>query len=150
MDSAIKIRAAGEADLPALLHLYRQLDPEDAELSPSRAHVIWSEILNSKGVTSLLALSHGKPVASCMLMIVPNLTRGGRAFAFIENVITDRDYRRRGIGTAILNHAVDCAWKANCYKVVLTTRRSSDELFAFYEKAGFKRATRTAFEARSV
>ena len=149
MHSAIRIRPAGKADLPAILGLYRCLAPEDPNLDANKAQEIWSQMLNSGAVIPLVAVADCEPVASCILVIVPNLTRGGRAFAVIENVITHPRFRRRGIGTAMLHDAVKRAWAANCYKVVLTTRRRSEELYAFYEKAGFQRATRTAFDIRS-
>jgi len=48
-------------------------------------------------------------VASCALAIIANLTRGARPYAVIENVVTHESYRRRGLGTAVLHHAVDLA-----------------------------------------
>ncbi len=148
MESAIQVRPAVDADLPAILNLYAHLNPEDPALEISHAQAVWTEILKSNRVTPLVATAGRAPVATCLLVIVPNLTRGGRPFGLIENVVTVPRFRRRGIGTFILKHAVELAWSANCYKVVLTTRRASDELFAFYEKTGFERATRTAFEIR--
>ncbi len=148
MESAIQIRPAVTADLPAILFLYHHLNPEDPVVGTSRAQAIWREILRNNNITPLVAVVNGEPIASCMVVIAPNLTRGGRGFAFVENVITDPRFRRQGIGTALLKHAIELAWMANCYKVVLTTRRESEELFAFYEKVGLRRATRTAFEIR--
>jgi hypothetical protein len=45
---------------------------------------------------------------------------------------------------------MDIAWERGCYKIVLTTGRTDEEVMAFYEGVGFKRNTRTAFEARRI
>lgn len=54
-------------------------------------------------------------------------------------------YRRRGIGRRVLRQALSVAWDRDCYKVMLLTGR--DEAHAFYERAGFKKGTKTAFVA---
>ncbi len=45
----------------------------------------------------------GKIVASCVCVIIPNLTRNVRPYAFLENVVTHGDYRKKGYGTLIMN-----------------------------------------------
>ncbi len=45
----------------------------------------------------------GKIVASCVCVIIPNLTRNVRPYAFLENVVTKGDYRKKGYGTLIMN-----------------------------------------------
>lgn len=75
----------------------------------------------------------------CVLIIIPNLTRGARPYGFIENVVTHREFRNRGYGTTLLGHVLNYAWQQNCYKVMLLTGRKEPEVFRLYEKAGFIR-----------
>ena len=51
----------------------------------------------------------------------PNLTRGVRPYAFVENVVTRADARGHGYATACLNHAKALAQQAGCYKMMLLT-----------------------------
>lgn len=47
----------------------------------------------------------GKIVASCVCVVIPNLTRNVRPYAFVENVVTHADYRKKGYATDCLNYA---------------------------------------------
>lgn len=141
------IRCAERTDLPAVLALYRHLQPGDPALSEAEAASTWDSILASPGVSIFLAELAGQPAASCMLVIVPNLTRGARPFALIENVVTHPDFRRRGLGRAILAAALDAAWAAGCYKAMLLTGSKREATLRFYEGAGFRRDLKTGFQA---
>ncbi len=90
----------------------------------------------------------GDLVASCTIMVIPNLTRGCRPYGLIENVVTHADHQKQGWGKAVLARALDFAWQQNCYKVMLTTGRKDDATLQFYEGAGFDRHDKQAFVAR--
>ena len=95
----------------------------------------------------LVADLDGSLVASCMLAIIPNLTRGARPYGLVENVVTHSAHRRQGIGTRLLRHALQIAWELNCYKVMLLTGSKSEGTLQFYEQAGFRKGTKTGFIA---
>jgi GNAT superfamily N-acetyltransferase len=142
------IREAEQHELSAILALYQHLHAADEPL-PDAATVaqIWSEINRDPKLHCLIAEMDGVFVASCILAIIPNLTRGARPYGLIENVVTHADYRRQGIGTALLRYALAIAWEHNCYKVMLLTGRKDESVFRFYEKAGFQRGVKTGFIA---
>jgi GNAT superfamily N-acetyltransferase len=104
-------------------------------------------MLRDKHLRVLVGEVDGRVITSCMLVIVPNLTRGGRPFGLIENVVTDSGHRRQGHGLAILRRALRCAWDAGCYKVMLLTGSKREETLRFYEQAGFRRGVKTGFVA---
>jgi len=73
-----------------------------------RSHVILPGAHTTDPRTHLLFLEHGGvPVSTCVLHILLNLTRGARPYGLIENVVTHREFRNRGSGTAFLTHALD-------------------------------------------
>lgn len=143
------VRRLALADLEALLVLYQQLHPADEPL-PGRAEVerTWRDILASPLLHYFGGFEGDVLVATCNLTIVPNLTRGGRPFGVIENVVTHEAHRRRGHGRALLAHALGHAWEAGCYKVMLQTGRKDEATMRFYEAAGFDRFDKQAFVAR--
>ena len=86
-----------------------------------------------------------KIVSSCVCVIIPNLSRGVRPYAFIENVVTQKDYRGRGYATQCLNYAKEIAAEENCYKMMLLTGSKDERTLGFYSNAGYHCADKTAF-----
>ena len=142
------IRRAAPSDLTGLLDLYQHLNPNDPRVPEAGAAGAWQAMLGSDLIRLIVAEEDGLLVSSCMLVIVPNLTRGARSFGVIENVVTHAAYRGRGLGRAVLAAAVEAAWQADCYKVMLATGSRQGSTWRFYEGAGFSRATKTHFEVR--
>jgi len=144
----VLIRAAMEDDLREVMKLYRHLHPHDPQLEPADAERVWSKLIASGVVTVIVAQAAELLVASCTLAIVPNLSRGGRSYGVIENVVTHGDFRRRGLGRRVLAYALDIGWQADCYKVLLATGSKQESTLRFYEGAGFARGSKTYFEVR--
>ena len=141
------IRPASHDDLPGMLELYRHLNPRDPPLDAATAAAAWSTLIGSPGNTVFVADASGALVAACTLSVIPNLTRGARPYAVIENVVTHAAHRRAGLGRAVLTAALNAAWDAGCYKVMLASGRDEPTL-RFYETVGFKRGGKTFFEIR--
>ena len=149
MTGALTIRAAGLDDLPDLLDLYTHLIVDEPPCPPERARAQFDRLIALDGATVLLGHVGGQLVVSCVLVIVPNLTRGGASFAMIENVVTHAAFRGRGFGTCILDAATELGQAGGCYKIMLMTGSKRPSTLSFYDSAGFSR-TKTAFEKRSV
>jgi GNAT superfamily N-acetyltransferase len=141
------IRRIEPSDLAGLLDLYRQLNPTDELASDATLRVVWPQLLADPRVLVFVGESEDSLVATCTLVVVPNLTRQGRPYALVENVVTARAFRRRGHGGAMLRHAVQQAWELGCYKVMLLTGSAREDTFRFYEAAGFQRGLKTGFVA---
>jgi GNAT superfamily N-acetyltransferase len=136
------IREAVREDLVAVLFLYSHMHDADESADLHTLQAAWQEILADPRTRLFILEYGGVPVSTCVLHILQNLTRGARPYGLIENVVTRREYRNRGFGTALLTHALKCAWKENCYKVMLLTGRREQNVFRLYEKAGFVRGVK--------
>jgi GNAT superfamily N-acetyltransferase len=88
-------------------------------------------------------------VSTCTLAVIPNLTRACQPYGLIENVVTHAEHRNKGYGKRILAHALDSAWAAGCYKVMLMTGRKDPATLYFYESAGFDAKEKKAFIAKA-
>lgn len=151
MKPAAAIRSAVLGDLPGMLALYRDLHPGEPELDAGLATATWEMMLATPGLTVLVAELAGPPAvlaATCTVSIIPNLTRGARPYALVENVVTLASHRQKGLGRTVLEAAQDVAFAVGCYKVMLATGSRREETLRFYERAGFERGTKTAFQVR--
>lgn len=139
------IREAKYDDLPRILELYLYL--HETEVPDYSVHLrkSWEKIVSDEDHHLIVCEEDGKIVSSCVCVIIPNLTRGVRPYAFVENVVTHADYRGKGFATACLNYARELAQKANCYKMMLLTGSKSPETLAFYQSAGYNSTDKTAF-----
>jgi ribosomal protein S18 acetylase RimI-like enzyme len=148
-ENNLTFRRINPDELDALLDLYRHLHESDSPL-PDRETLLaaWKDLTTDPKLACLVAEEGGALVAACILVIVPNLTRGARPYGLIENVVTRRESRGRGVGTALLRHALALAWQRNCYKVMLLTGRKDEGTLRFYERAGFRRGEKTGFVAK--
>jgi GNAT superfamily N-acetyltransferase len=139
------IREIKETDLRGLLELYTHLHEKEVPDIDGKVMSIWQTILNDPNHHIIVAEEDGKIVSSCVCVIIPNLTRGLKPHAFVENVVTDINYRKRGLATACLNYAKDIAEREGCYKLLLATGSKEESTLRFYERAGYNRHDKTAF-----
>ncbi len=142
------LREATDADLPGLLALYAHLHDEPPLPPGGDTERLWRSLRGHPGLHCIVADAEGFLVSTATLVIVPNLTRGGRPYGLIENVVTHASHRRRGWGGRVLRHALSLAWERGCYKVMLLTSRTDEGVLRFYERAGMVRGVKTGFTAR--
>ena len=139
------IREAVKDDLNGLLTLYMQLHDNPFPDINDRINSIWDSIISDPNHHIIVAEEDGMIVSSCVCVIIPNLTRGQRPYAFIENVITDEKWCQKGLATACLNYARDIAVNENCYKMMLLTGSKEQSTLDFYERAGYDPNDKKAF-----
>jgi GNAT superfamily N-acetyltransferase len=142
----IEIRFAHREDIEAIMKLYSQLVPDDVAPDPRAVEATWYEILaHDETYRYVVAAVDGTIAATCNVTIVPNLTRGVRPFAVIENVVTASAHRKHGLGAAVMRMAVDFAASKNCYKVMLLSNSKRKEAHAFYRAIGFNDTDKIGF-----
>lgn len=139
------IREAGYNDLNEILNLYLHLHESSVPEENENLKNTWQDIMNDKNHHLIVYEKNGKIVSSCVCVIIPNLTRGLRPYAFIENVVTHKDYRGKGYATACLNFAKHISIENNCYKMMLLTGSKEEKTLDFYSKAGYNSTDKTAF-----
>lgn len=139
------VREIIKSDFDGLMSLYMQLHNNIMPKKTRDIINIWNEITQDKNHHIIVADIDGKIVSSCVCAIIPNLTHNQQPYAIVENVITDREYRKRGLATQCLNYAKEIAKSKHCYKIMLLTGSKENSILSFYEGAGYNRKDKTAF-----
>ena len=148
------IRLARETDYAAVVELYAEFGGDVPGISGDEGLARWREILAHPGTSVIVAADEGNdatageqekgqacaPICAIVtLHVLPNMTYLGRPYALVENVITSQAYRGQGLGKQVMERAIDMAWDANAYKVMLLTGKGRQDGGAkgFYESLGF-------------
>ena len=139
------VREAKKEDLDALLKLYLFLHEESIPEHNTHLEETWDQIIVDPNHHLLVNEIDGQIVSSCVCVIIPNLTRNVRPYAFVENVVTHADYRKKGYAGECLDYARKIAEQEKCYKMMLLTGSKRLETLHFYEKAGYNSTDKTAF-----
>jgi len=64
-----------------------------------------------------------------------NMSIRGGIRAYIEDVVIEKRYRKKGVGKSLLNVLLKYAKKKNCYKIVLECKKKN---INFYRSCGYK------------
>lgn len=139
------VREARKEDLNALLELYLFLHENRIPESSDHLERTWDQIIEDRNHHLIVNDVDGQIVSSCVCVIIPNLTRSIRPYAFVENVVTHADYRGKGYASECLDYAKRIAEQENCYKMMLLTGSKTADTMCFYEKAGYNSNDKTAF-----
>ena len=139
------VRETLKDDLNQILDLYIFLHKEDKLDDIEHLKDVWDEIMEDKNHHIIVNDIDGRIVSSCVCVIIPNLTRVGSPYAFVENVVTHSEYRNKGYATECLNYAKEIALGNKCYKMMLLTGSKRQSTLDFYKNAGYNSNDKTAF-----
>lgn len=108
------------------------------QLSPSAKRLSYGDfkkIVSNKS-NVFLALRDGEKIIGMGVVVFIHTPRGLRARA--EDVIIDRPYRRKGLGSLLVRRLVAEAKRRGALWIELTSRQDRMETKKFYQKLGFK------------
>jgi GNAT superfamily N-acetyltransferase len=136
------LRTADREDVAGLLKVLPQItsrpnNPGGKTLGLEASREIFDQIQRHGNIRILVAEepASGEILGALTLVIVPNLTYGGRPWAILENVVVVKERRGEGIGSRLLAYAHELSERAGCYKVQVISGPKEDQIH-FYRKAG--------------
>lgn len=138
--SDLDIRPAALTDLPAVVAMLAD-DPLGAErespddLAPYRS--AFRRLSDDPNQHLVVAVRDARVVGTLQLTIVPGLSRRGATRSIIEGVRIHADERGTGLGTQLIQWAVDESRRQGCRLVQLTSDASRTDAHRFYERLGF-------------
>lgn len=139
------VREAKQEDLDEVLELYLCLHEDSIPEVSEHLTATWNQIIRDGNHHLIVNEVEGKIISSCVCVIIPNLTRNVRPYAFVENVVTHSEHRGKGYATECLDFARAVAERENCYKMMLLTGSKEEKTLNFYKNAGYNCVDKTAF-----
>ncbi|MCX4675757.1 GNAT family N-acetyltransferase [Streptomyces sp. NBC_01433] len=138
--SDLEIRPAVIADLAAVVAMLAD-DPLGAQrespddLTPYRA--AFQRLAEDPNQHLVVAVREDRVVGTLQLTVVPGLSRRGATRSIIEGVRIHGDERGGGLGTQLIQWAVDESRRQDCQLVQLTSDVTRTDARRFYERLGF-------------
>lgn len=142
------IREITADDFDALSRLYTHLHSNKPIEENDENIRLFNKIVNDENHHIIVAEIDGKIVSSCVCVIIPNLTHNQQSYAMIENVVTDKNYRKMGFASECLTYAKRIAADNNCYKMMLLTGAKKQSTHKFYRKNGYNSFEKTGYIQR--
>ena len=141
MDSPgeLSIRRAQRADLPAVLALFVQSGLDEKVLPIEQAENVFERMQCYPDYGLYVAEAQGRVVGTFALLIMDNLGHFGGCSGVLEDVAVAAEWQSRGVGRAMVAHAVGHCRERGCYKLALSSNQKRERAHAFYEGLGFER-----------
>ncbi len=138
--SDLDIRPATPDDLPAVVAMLAD-DPLGAQRESPDDLTPYQEALqrlaDDPNQHVVVAVRQDRVVGTLQLTIIPGLSRRGSTRSIIESVRIHGDERGSGLGTQLIQWAVDESRRQNCQLVQLTSDVTREDAHRFYERLGF-------------
>ncbi|GGL99507.1 GNAT family acetyltransferase [Streptomyces fumigatiscleroticus] len=136
----LQIRPARKDDVAAIVGLLaddllgaQRESPDD--LTPYLA--AWERLSGDPHQHLVVAVRGDRVVGTLQLTVIPGLSRRGATRSIIEGVRIHADERGGGLGTRLIEWAVDESRRQNCRLVQLTSDNTRTDAHRFYERLGF-------------
>lgn len=127
----------------AVIKAFERLTPQLSENAPIPTAERLQRIISSPTTHLLAAIDENGTIAGVLTLVffdIPTYCK-----AWIEDVITDCEYRGQGIGRALVERAIEMANGYGVDGIYLTSRPSREVARALYRKVGFEEVPTTVF-----
>ncbi len=136
------IREAEPKDIEAVQQLYKILCP-DALVKVIPERII--EIKSDPNQYLFVYEENGTVLGTVMLVICLSAMFGSQPFALIDHFVVDEIYRRRGIGSQLMEYVIQVCRQKKCTRVMLLSGGDRKEAHTFYESKGFNGSAKKGY-----
>ncbi|MFD7681336.1 GNAT family N-acetyltransferase [Streptomyces sp. NPDC060187] len=137
----LEIRAVVADDVPAIVAMLAD-DPLGARRESPDDLTPYLDALKRLSADPnqhlVVAVRESRVVGTLQLTVIPGLSRKGATRSIIEAVRIHADERGSGLGTQLIEWAIDESRRQGCQLVQLTSDASRTDAHRFYERLGFE------------
>jgi len=140
--SDVLFRPASREDLPDIVRMLA----DDAlgsrrekfeEPLPESYYAAFEQIDHDPNHELIVVEMDGVVIGTLHLMFLPSISYQGGVRAQVESVRIDKKFQSKGIGSQMMEWAIERAKERGAHIVQLTTHQSREDAHRFYERLGF-------------
>lgn len=135
----MQITPADTSDIPALCELLDFLFSQEADFKPN--HEAQSRglarIINSPEVGLIIVARQNSQIVGMVSLLYTLSTAIGDRVALLEDMVVSPNIRGSGVGSRLLEQAIQFARLNGCKRITLLTDRTNEPAQRFYQKHGF-------------
>jgi len=133
------IEQATLEDLPHLTELLTELFTIEGDFvpDPTRQTRGLRMLLEQPNRGRIFVLKQNGQILGMINLLFTISTAEGGFVIILEDLIIKKDYRGHGLGTRLLNYAMEYARKKDFKRITLLTDQGNEEAHKFYKRHGF-------------
>ena len=116
-----------------ILNILNQLSTT-TNISKNKFFQFLRTLNNSHQIIVIEDIINNKIIGMGSILIEQKIIHNMGKVAHIEDIVIDKNYRKMGLGSKIINKLKKIAKDNNCYKIILNC---NEKLITYYEKYGF-------------
>jgi GNAT superfamily N-acetyltransferase len=138
-------RIATRNDVSAIVHLLADDDlgsqrEVDNDPLPPAYYAAFEQIDSDPNHELIVAEANGTVMGTLHLMFLPSVSYQGGLRAQVESVRVAKEWQSRGVGSRLMQWAIERAKERGAHIIQLTTHKSREDAHRFYERLGFKKS----------
>lgn len=135
----IFFRVAVIEDVPHLVEFLKILFTQEAEFTPDykKQTLGLSLIINNPIMGEIIVAEHGGNVVGMVNILYTISTAEGSKVALMEDLVVNPDYRSVGIGSSLVNQAIQHCEDLGLKRITLLTDHDDQKVITFYKRHGF-------------
>lgn len=139
MHESLRIEPATLDDLPVLADLLHELFTLESDFVPDRDKQVrgLKLILEDPSRGRIFVLRNDHSIIGMVNLLITISTAEGGFVLLLEDLVIHADHRGQGLGSALLDHAVNFAREKKFLRITLLTDREDPGPIEFYKNRGF-------------
>lgn len=143
----MRLTKAIHSDIPELVALLKTLFEQEAEFEPNSEaqRKALSKIILDPKIGIVLVARNDEQILGMINLLFTESTALGSKVAILEDMVVLSKSRGEGVGSQLIDYAINEAKKEGCKRITLLTDIENTKAQSFYQKKGFVKSKMTPY-----
>lgn len=143
----MRLTKAIHSDIPELVALLKTLFEQEAEFEPNSEaqRKVLSKIILDPKIGIVLVARNDEQILGMINLLFTESTALGSKVAILEDMVVPSKSRGEGVGSQLIDYAINEAKKEGCKRITLLTDIENTKAQSFYQKKGFVKSKMTPY-----